>query len=197
MWGCRAFRGAVTRTVNGRCRFIVVSDAGCDPKCSFEDLGNAVRKCYIDFGVSITFEKLEIKARQTPPVATARCAIGTIKYPGSDETGWLLYVKPTYSASTEPADVRSYASAHETFPHETTADQWFSESQLEAYRALGAHIFERICTGGGGPPPGGPPPPGGLPAPKTLQSFRQAAEDCLRADTSTFPVAREPARPAA
>jgi hypothetical protein len=38
--------------VRRRCRFIVVSDAGCDPQCSFEDLGNAVRKIYIDFGVS-------------------------------------------------------------------------------------------------------------------------------------------------
>ena len=34
-------------------------------------------------------------------------------------------------------DVRSYANLHADFPHETTADQWFSESQFESYRRLG------------------------------------------------------------
>jgi hypothetical protein len=31
-----------------------------------------------------------------------------------------------------------------TFPHEPTADQWFSESQFENYRALGAHIVAQL-----------------------------------------------------
>jgi hypothetical protein len=39
--------------VRRRCRTIVVSDAGADPKCTLEDLGNAVRKIAIDFGVRI------------------------------------------------------------------------------------------------------------------------------------------------
>ena len=30
--------------------------------------------------------------------------------------------------------------AHGEFPHESTTDQWFSESQLESYRALGATV---------------------------------------------------------
>ena len=37
--------------VRRRCRFIVVSDAGCDPDFVFEDLGNAVRKIAIDLGI--------------------------------------------------------------------------------------------------------------------------------------------------
>jgi hypothetical protein len=143
--------------VRRRCRRIVVSDAGCDPTFSFEDLGNAVRKIYIDFGVSINFDKLEIKARQNPPVPGMRFAIGTIHYPGSDQEGWLLYLKPTYMATTERADVRSYASASPAFPHESTTDQWFSESQLEAYRALGANIAEYICSGGKAIAPGAAP----------------------------------------
>ncbi len=53
--------------IRRHCRFIVISDASCDPECTFEDLGNATRKIYIDFGVSIEFEKLSIQARQTPP----------------------------------------------------------------------------------------------------------------------------------
>ena len=145
--------------VRRRCRTIVVSDAGCDPTCSFEDLGNAVRKIFIDFGVSINFDKLEIKARQTPPTPGIRFAVGSIKYPGSDREGWLLYLKPTYMATDERADVRSYASANPQFPHESTADQWFSESQLESYRALGASITEYVCSGGAGVASGKTPDP--------------------------------------
>jgi hypothetical protein len=164
--------------VRRRCRFIVVSDAGCDPKCSFEDLGNAVRKIYIDFGVSINFKKLDIRARQNPPATTAgvagvRFAIGNIVYPGSQRPGWLLYIKPTYHGTTEGVDVRSYAADHPAFPHESTTDQWFSESQLEAYRALGAHIIEDICNRGVALAPGE------MPDPLTTQVLRKSAEEYL------------------
>ena len=46
-----------------RCRVIFVSDAGCDPHCNLEDLGNAIRKVRIDLGVPITFEAFKIYAR--------------------------------------------------------------------------------------------------------------------------------------
>ena len=154
--------------IRRRCRMIVVSDAGCDPHSTFEDLGNAVRKVYIDFGVSIEFEKLEIAARQNPPVPGLRFAIGSIKYPGSTRQGWLLYLKPTYQG-TERADVRSYASGHTEFPHESTTDQWFGESQLESYRALGASIAEYICSGGTGVPAGK------MPASMDFENLQEAA----------------------
>jgi hypothetical protein len=41
-----------------------------------------------------------------------------------------------------------YAELHQTFPHQSTADQWFDELQFESYRALGesigAHAAEQI-----------------------------------------------------
>ena len=110
---------------SGGCRCIVVSDAGCDPDCAFEDLGNAVRKIYIDFGISIDFKTLDIAARKNPAVPGFYCAVGSIHYPEAGEPGWLLYIKPGYQG-VEPADIRSYALANQTFPHETTADQWFT-----------------------------------------------------------------------
>lgn len=143
--------------VRRRCRKIVVSDAGCDPRASFEDLGNAVRKIFIDFGVSIQFEHFEIKPRQNPPTPGVRFAVGSINYPDA-RPGWLLYLKPTYQETIERLDVRSYAAAHAEFPHESTTDQWFSESQLESYRALGANIAEYVCSGGRDVPPGVQPP---------------------------------------
>ena len=137
------------------CRTIVVIDAGHDPQCAFEDLGNAARKIYIDFGISINFTTMKIAPRQNPPVDGFYCAQGTITYPDDGDTGWLLYIKPGYHGA-EPPHVRSYAIAHtRSFPHESTAEQWFSESQFEAYRALGAYITEAICTGGAGAPPRG------------------------------------------
>ncbi|MFL6604219.1 MAG: patatin-like phospholipase family protein [Steroidobacteraceae bacterium] len=163
--------------VRRRCRFIVVSDAGCDPQCSFEDLGNAVRKIYIDFGVSINFRKLDIRARQNPPAAAGaagvRFAIGNIFYPGSERPGWLLYIKPTYHGTTEGVDVRSYAADHPAFPHESTTDQWFSESQHEAYRALGAHIIESVCNRGVALAPGE------TPDPLTIHELQKSAEEYL------------------
>ena len=41
--------------VRRRCRYIVLSDAGCDGGYTFGDLANAIRKIRIDFGVEIDF----------------------------------------------------------------------------------------------------------------------------------------------
>ncbi len=136
--------------VRRRCRLIVVSDAGEDPECSLSDLGDCLRKIYIDLGVSIDFRDFQIKKRQDPPVPGKYCAIADITYPNTQEgtkPGWLLYVKTSYLGD-ERTDIRSYAAAHALFPNESTVNQWFSESQLESYRALGAHIMEFICSGG-------------------------------------------------
>jgi len=136
--------------VRRRCRLIVVVDAGCDPDFAFEDLGNAVRKIYIDLGIRIKFTGLE-DLRNRPkqcdpaPAEIPYCAIGSIDYAGADgeeagcENGSVIYIKPAYHGS-EGAAIRSYANAHKSFPHETTVDQWFTESQFESYRALGLDI---------------------------------------------------------
>ena len=52
--------------------------------------------------------------------------------------GTLVYLKPSI-VGDEPEDVQQYAAAHAEFPHQTTADQWFDESQFESYRELGYH----------------------------------------------------------
>jgi 8-oxo-dGTP pyrophosphatase MutT (NUDIX family) len=46
----------------------------------------------------------------------------------------------------EPADVAGYADLHPKFPHESTADQWFSESQFESYRRLGEYTIEKALS---------------------------------------------------
>lgn len=144
--------------VRRRCHTIVLGDAGRDPKCTFEDLGNAVRKVRIDLGVPITFlGSIALRARDAADAATAGryCAVGVIHYKaidGSDAVdGLLLYIKPAFYGH-EPADVFNYAKGCEDFPHESTADQFFSESQFESYRALGYHTLQQIW---GSPDPAG------------------------------------------
>jgi len=86
-----------------------------------------------------------VKPRQNPPVDGVYCALGWIRYPEApEEAGTLIYVKPGFHGS-EPPDIRAYAALHEQFPHESTADQWFSESQMESYRGLGSHIIGKLC----------------------------------------------------
>jgi hypothetical protein len=128
-----------------RCRVIIVSDAGCDPKCELEDLGNAIRKVRVDLGVPIEFEEgFPIYARNRQK--GKRWALGTIGYSAVDagaRDGILIYLKPAFYGD-EPIDVFNYATANPEFPQESTLDQWFSESQFESYRMLGVYTVEQI-----------------------------------------------------
>ena len=133
-----------------RCHFIVVSDGSADPKYVFDDLGGALRKIRIDLGVRITIDKIMIYSRKSDDKHKKYCAIGTIHYSEVDggpakNNGTLVYIKPAI-CGTEPTDVFNYAQTSDTFPHETTADQFFSESQFESYRALGAHAIEQMSA---------------------------------------------------
>jgi hypothetical protein len=139
-----------------RCHFIVVSDAGQDPECSFTDLGEAVRKIRIDFGIPIDFDQMTIYPRTQIDPAKERghnCAIGRVRYSVVDGSnapdGIIVYIKPACYGD-EPRDIYEYFKRSETFPHESTADQFFSESQFESYRMLGAHTMEILCKDCGG-----------------------------------------------
>jgi hypothetical protein len=134
-----------------RCHWIVVSDAGEDPDCSFADLGEAVRKIRIDFGIPIEFDQMTIYPRSAIDTlkTRGRCAVGRICYSvvdGADAPdGVIVYIKPaTYG--DEPRDIYEYSKRNEMFPHESTSDQFFSESQFESYRMLGTYTMEKLCT---------------------------------------------------
>lgn len=140
----------VYEMIRRRCRYIIVSDASCDRQHDLEDLGGLVRKVSIDFGVELKFFGLErLKRRGEPDSADAPIAASAdIIYP--ELPGWpgkLLYIKACYRGGSEPASVRSYAKIHLDFPHEPTSNQFFGESQFEAYRALGLHQIEQLADG--------------------------------------------------
>jgi hypothetical protein len=116
-----------------RCSLILASDAGADPQVAFEDLGNLVRKARIDMGIQITLDP-------TPFIPDAsgfsqdHVVSGTILYP--EGKGTLIYVKSAVLPS-DSQDLRQYKREHASFPHESTADQFFDEAQFESYRELG------------------------------------------------------------
>jgi hypothetical protein len=145
--------------VKRRCKYIVSVDAGADPNYAFEDLGNAIRKCREDIGVEIEIDTTPLvpkgeaasgdKSSGGPKLSAQHCVFGTIDYRTADpqgEKGVLIYIKASLTGD-EPADVLNYQTAHTVFPHESTADQWFSESQFESYRRLGQHAVESLFVG--------------------------------------------------
>jgi hypothetical protein len=132
--------------VRRRCRFIVASDAGCDPNCTFEDLGNAIRKCRIDLGVDIEIDVGALKPIGDKRLGLHYCALGLVRYDRNLPTGgvgYLLYIKAGMCGD-EPQDVVQYRSEHPEFPHQPTADQFFDEPQFESYRRLGLHIGDTL-----------------------------------------------------
>lgn len=124
------------------CRYILVLDGAADSHLKFGDLGNALRKIRIDTNVDIEFDAswehqmLEQKRRW---------AIARIRYrdAGLGDDGFLLYVRPLVYG-TEPPDIVAYQRANPEFPCESTADQFFNESQTESYRMLGLYTIREV-----------------------------------------------------
>ncbi|WP_244547653.1 patatin-like phospholipase family protein [Bradyrhizobium sp. OK095] len=183
--------------VRRRCRVIVVSDAGCDPDYSFEDLGNALRKIWIDLGVRIDMRGLDLlkkrfMERPTPATDAPYWAVGDILYQeadgGESQNGLLLYFKSGLHG-TEPMGVLSYAIAHGTFPHESTLNQFFSESQFESYRALGYEIADRAFKSGDGLAVDA-----ATEAPPTFLSIVQKLKSQMPADATPAPRKYRPVR---
>jgi len=130
--------------VRRRCRYIIVCDAEQDPQYQFGGLGMAIRKCRIDFGAEIEIDPSQLVPTVSGHRSGAHCAVGTIHY-ADDNTGVLLYIKSSLTGD-EPEDLMEYSASHRDFPHETTADQWFAESQFESYRKLGYHAVDNALS---------------------------------------------------
>lgn len=129
--------------VRRRCAFIIAGDGEQDDDYNFGSLGGAIRKCRTDFGAEIDIDPRRIKLKDG--ASGTHCVVGRITYalrPGETKrtTGWLLYLKSSVTGDEEE-DITQYKSTHPTFPQETTANQFFTESQFESYRKLGLHVW--------------------------------------------------------
>jgi hypothetical protein len=146
-----------------RCRLIISVDAEADPDFSGASLVQVERFARIDLNVIIRMNwapigtrtlatSQEIRKKLLKAESGPHVAVGLIDYPpaasgmGEREKGVLVYIKASLSGD-ENDYVTAYKAAYPRFPHETTADQLFSEEQFEAYRALGEHIARRFLDG--------------------------------------------------
>jgi hypothetical protein len=121
----------------------VAVDAEEDSKLAFGGLAGVIRKCRTDFGVDIDLDVQRVRAG-----GGYHYAVGTITYPEKrDRPGTIVYVKSSMTGD-EPTDVLEYRQRQDTFPHQTTADQWFDESQFESYRMLGHHVGMQVFAAG-------------------------------------------------
>ena len=130
-----------------RCKRIIVVDGSADPSSNLDDLAGAIRKAQIDLGIPIQF-KHPAAFQARPEFSNRHCFVATIRYSDVDgtpekENGRLVYIKASLTGD-EPEDVMQYARTHPDFPHESTANQFFNESQFQSYMHLGEHIVEKI-----------------------------------------------------
>jgi hypothetical protein len=131
--------------IRRRCRYILVVDADADEKFTFGDLARSVRFAAIDLDAKIEFESIRMKSVPEATATSDTFAVGKITYAEKPaDPSWLICIKPTYYYESAPVDVRSYGSVNATFPHETTLDQWFGESQFESYRRLGEYLMCKL-----------------------------------------------------
>jgi hypothetical protein len=136
----------VYELVKRRCKVIVACDASEDHGMSFASLGSAIEKCRTDLGIDISIDVEEIRKRDSDGYSSSHCKVGRIRYDQVDKgvaEGVLVYIKSSLKAEV-PTDVLRYRDRNEDFPHQSTADQWFGESQFESYRELGHHIAGEV-----------------------------------------------------
>ncbi len=88
-------------------------------------------------------KRLSIDPDDEETLSLAHAALADVVYQDGHTPSLLLYIKPTLIGD-EPADVRRYHTEHPSFPHETTAEQFFDEAQWESYRRLGEHIADKV-----------------------------------------------------
>lgn len=126
------------------CKIIIAGDAEADESMDFGGLANAIRLCATDFGAFIEMDVASIR-RQPDGNSPMHATTGTIKY-SNGSIGRLIYLKASITGD-EDVSVEQYRSCHPSFPHQTTADQFFTEDQFESYRRLGQHVVRQSFRG--------------------------------------------------
>jgi hypothetical protein len=126
-----------------QCKFIIAVDGEADPQMGFHGLVTLMRFARIDMGVEIALNLDDIR-KNSAGLSKSHSTLGKIFY-ANGEVGHLLYIKLSVTGD-EPEYVRAYRAQNPEYPHESTADQFFSEEQFEAYRALGEHACETLFS---------------------------------------------------
>jgi hypothetical protein len=127
-----------------RTKLIIASDAECDPEHVFDSLNNSIRRAYVDYSSKVHISLDDLTPEEENGFTRKHYVIGRVLYPDRPwQKSWLLVIKNTLTGK-ESSPIRNYHKKSLAFPHETTADQFFTEEQFEVYRSLGREACVEI-----------------------------------------------------
>ena len=145
---------AVYELIRRRVQVIICCDAAMDDESRFFDLQSLIRRVKDDFGADISFGEGDSDLDALVPNQTDEYfpqeiryaqrgfAFGRIDY-ADGHVGIFVLLKTTLPPNID-ITLRGYRRRHESFPDQSTADQFFSERQFEAYRSLGHQIASAL-----------------------------------------------------
>jgi hypothetical protein len=126
-----------------RCRLIISVDAEADPNYSFGSLMNVLGYLEVDTRTRVQFNLEKIHPEQQTGLCELPFTIGSIEYMDDNGMitcrGCIIIIKSAVTPDMTEL-LRKHKSKYPAFPQETTADQFFSEDQFEAYRCLGREM---------------------------------------------------------
>ena len=121
-----------------RCKTIICIDAEADPFFNFDGLTTLQRYAGIDLGIVLDIDVNAIKPVEN--ISGVNHVLGRICYPDGT-VGTFIYLKLSFTGA-EAEYLHSYRQRNIAFPHESTGDQSFDETQFEVYRALGCFVAQ-------------------------------------------------------
>ena len=138
---------AVYEMLRRRCGLILVVDAGCDQQFLFDDLGSLQRLAKVDLNaeIHVPIDQLNMLKAGTISFVKATVTYRDKTTNAEKGAGDLYYIKPSVPKDAQP-EIETYRRANPSFPHQTTLNQFFTESQFLAYMALGKKQGEDLMT---------------------------------------------------
>jgi hypothetical protein len=138
---------AIYELLRRRCKYIVAIDGEEDAGMTFHGLTTLQRLAAIDLGVSIDLDLDDLRLNKEG-LSRSHFRFCRVRYPKlprgqGEDFGYLLYLKLSLTGN-EGEFIRRYRLDEPAFPHHSTADQFFSEAQFEAYRSLGEHVGNKL-----------------------------------------------------
>ncbi|MBI1806499.1 MAG: hypothetical protein HYR76_05550 [Ignavibacteria bacterium] len=149
---------AIYELLRRKCKLIIAIDAGEDPDFEFSDLTELIIRAENELGVRIKFRagqepEYRIKPATSNGFSKSHFALADIsELPGNPQgeyRGILVYIKSSMMEPTSWKNIEKgkpeyasfmYKTYHPSFPHESTADQFFDHDQWEAYYQLGRYM---------------------------------------------------------
>ena len=155
-----------TELLRRRCSLVIVSDAGAHlnddslkPLASLIEYATAklgVQILDLDHDAPIDFRRLELSdsrqvhqpflcARIRYPERPTSTGQGSADEAKDDNIGLLIYCQMAITKN-DPLEIQQIRNRFPSFPDEPTSNQFYTDEQVAAYRNLGYHIANRMCS---------------------------------------------------